>query len=112
MLNRLTTESEEDYVLWDEYSEVQNRHSDNYENNSIDIVKFEIADEMLHAVESVHGNSRSNRRESCREIYDDYKCFVIEVTVQYKLWDEFLRRFMLLGYIFGQKTMLPGVWEN
>ncbi len=112
LLNRLTTESEEDYVFWDEYSEVQFRHSDHSEANSIDIVKFDYADEMLRAVESVHGDRRNGHRERCREYYDDYKLLVSEVTVQYKVWDEFLKRFMLLGYIFGQKTMLPGVWEN
>ena len=111
-LNRFTTESEESYKVWDEYSEVQYRHTNNYEANSIDIVKYDAVDEMLNAIESVHGDRRNADRERCREYYDDYRCFVIEVTVQYKVWDEFLKRFMLLGYIFGQKTMLPGVWEN
>ena len=112
VLNAFTEESEEDYVFWDEYVDVKNRHSDDYENNSIDITKFDFAEEKLEAVESVHGRTRSDNRERCREYHDDHRCFVLEVTVEYEVWDEFLKRFMLLAYIFGEKTMLPGVWEN
>ena len=112
LLNAFTEESEEDYVLWEEYTDVKDRHSDDYENNSIDIVKFDFTNEKLHAVESVHGDRRSDNRERCREYHDDHRCLVLEVTVEYKVWDEFVKRFMLLAYIFGEKTMLPGVWEN
>lgn len=110
-LNAALSESE-DLTLWDEYSDIMRRHFKNYEINSIDITYYNRVDDERRNLHEFYANRRRNDREHCREIHDDNRCFVMESCVQLALWDEFMKRFSVLGYIFGQKEMLPGVWEN
>ncbi len=95
-----------------DFTIAKDKHFDNYENNSIDIVKFDLEEEMLEACETVHNDSRRSSIDHCNEIYADYKCLVLEITVQYERWKEFCQRLILLQYVFKESGVLPNVFAN
>jgi hypothetical protein len=111
-MNEWTEYSNHQFDEDDDFTIAKDQHFDNYENNSIDLDKFDLEEEMLQACESVHRDSRRNSMDYCDEIFADYNCLVLEVTVQYERWKEFLQRLILLQYVFKEKGVLPQVFAN
>ena len=111
-MNEWTEYTNHEFDEDDDFTIAKSEHFDNYENNSIDIVKFDSEEEMLEACVSVHNDSRRNKMDHCNEIFADYNCLVLEVTVQYERWKEFSQRLILLQYVFKEPGVLPNVFAN
>ncbi len=83
----------------DVYSDISLAHSNNWENNAIDIAAFEFEFEMYHAYKDVHETHRRSLTEMCEKTLNTYAMLNQESTTQVKLWDEFLKRCKLLQLV-------------
>lgn len=89
----------EDITLWDEYGTVKHAHFKNYENNSIDIVSFDREDDLFRGYASFHKQRHHDVFERVNECIRNYNALLSETKTQYGMWEEYLKRIVLIRAI-------------
>lgn len=83
-------------ALYDEYSEINLAHSQNWENNSINIVDFDNEYDTFLSHRSVQEDRRKSLMSFCDNAMNNYTNLNLETTTLYNVWKEFIKRSNLL----------------
>ncbi len=83
-------------ALYDEYSEINLAHSQNWENNSINIVDFDNEYDTFLSYRSVQEDRRKSLMSFCDNAMNNYTNLNLETTTLYNVWKEFIKRSNLL----------------
>ena len=105
-------EREEDLTLHDEFQDIQSKHYNNYENNSIDIVSFDDEENRFRDYLSFREKHHTSIISFADETINRYKLLSAETTAQYDLWAELFKRILLLQQLIEPISALTGPCFN
>ena len=89
-------ELSEEYSLWEELSDIELIHSQNYATNSIDVCTFDDETERFRTYVSVHKDHSDGISRMQDGYVSDYNTLMLQTEMEYGIWNEFVKRLDLL----------------
>jgi len=92
-------DEQNEIAAWEAFDEINLTHSQHYETNAIDIVSFDKADEQFKTYLRVVRDSNNSAMDYMNRVINNYNTLMLETELQYKLFEEFIKRVELLKKI-------------
>lgn len=99
-------------ILYDEFTELVNAHFENSENNTIDVVAFDVEFDQFRSYREATETRRKDLMTECDLVVTNYTNLNTENTALYNLWNEFIKRSDLLARMAELHTQATGFTEN
>src|SRR3954469_12432147 len=111
-MNSTFITNQEDFSLWDEFSDIQSVHYKNHEQNSIDILSFEDEEERFKGYADVAKDHNNSVMDLANGSIDLFNVLNLETTMEYTPWREIGKRFILIQDIIEADTAMGNVFSN
>lgn len=97
---------------YDQFETLVLNHSINWENNTINIAKFDEQFSQFNEYSSMTERQRDTLMSECDSTMDNYTNLNNETTALYSVWNEFIKRIDLLARMSELHTKATGFTEN
>lgn len=105
-------QEEESEQKWDQFAQIQNKHYQNYENNSIDILCFDREDQKMRGTITFHNHYNKDLLNYCEKTIQSYNTLMIEIDRIYRIWEEHVKRVHLIEFIINERAGISAISMN
>ncbi len=109
--NQLIQE-EESQQKWDQFAEIQHKHYQNYEGNSINICSFDHEDQKMRGTITFHNHRNQDLLNYCEKTIQNYNTLMIEIDRIYRIWEEHVKRVRLIELIISERAGISAISMN
>jgi hypothetical protein len=88
---------------WEDFSEINHIHCQNYTANSIDIVSFDVELDNFRTWLSEPRKHHESLIDFCNDVAHELNILQLETSVQYTLWNGILKRFEWAKLLVGRE---------